>query len=83
MQVAQCAQQFTFGYKGKPFYRCEPRKTEAKALAIVRHLEKRCGPSNYDYEVLLGEAQDITRAPDLSRSCSGDASRLPLTLLHR
>jgi hypothetical protein len=65
VQVAQCAQQFTFGHKGKPFYRRGPRETEAKALAIVRHLERRCGPSNYDYEVLLGEAQEITRALDL------------------
>jgi len=65
VQAAQCAQQFTFGCKGKPFYRRGPRETEAQALRIVRHLEKCCGPTNYDYEVLLGEAEDITRVLDL------------------
>jgi len=62
---AQCIQQFTFGCHGKPFYRRGPRETEARALAIVRHLERRCGPGNYEYEVLLGDAKDITRALDL------------------
>jgi hypothetical protein len=27
----------------------------------VEHLERRCGPGNYDYEVMLGEAEDINR----------------------
>jgi len=65
VQAAQCAPQFAFGYRGKPFYRRGPRETEARALAIVRHLERRCGPGNYDYDVLLGETKDITRALDL------------------
>ena len=65
VQAAQCVQQFTFGYNGKPFYRRGPRETEAQALRIARHLEKYCGQGNYDYEVLLGEAPDITRALDL------------------
>jgi len=65
VQAAQCARQFTFGYEGKPFYRRGPRETEAQALRIVRHLEKCLGPGKYDYEVLLGEAEDITRALDL------------------
>jgi hypothetical protein len=65
VQAAQCAQQFTFGCKGKPFYRRGPRETEAQALRIVHHLEKCLGPGNYDYEVLLGEAKHITRALDL------------------
>jgi len=34
-------------------------------LEIVRHLEKCCGPGNYDYEILLGETEDITRVLDL------------------
>jgi hypothetical protein len=73
VQAAQCAQLFTFGCKGKPFYRrgpSSPRRsvrrsqgeTEARALTIERHLERRCGPGNYDYEVPLGQAHDITRA---------------------
>ena len=64
-QAVQCAQQFTFGCRGKPFYRRGPRETEARVLAIVRHLERRCGPGHYDYDVRLGEAKDITRALDL------------------
>jgi hypothetical protein len=63
-QSAPCAQQFTFGYQGKPFYRRGPRETEAQALRIVRHLEECCGPGNFHYEVLLGDAGDITRALD-------------------
>ena len=65
VQAAQCAQPFTSGYRGKPFYRRGPKETEARALAIVRHLERRYGPGNYDYEVLPGEAKDITRALEL------------------
>jgi len=36
-------------------------------LEIVRHLEKCCGPGNYDYEIeiLPEEAEDITRVLDL------------------
>ena len=64
VQAAQCAQQFTFGYKGKPFYRRGPRESEAQALRIVQHLEKRLGPGNYDYEVLLGDAEEISRSLD-------------------
>lgn len=65
VQAAQCGQQFTFACKGKPFYRRGPRETEAQALRIVRHLERCLGPGNYDYEVLLSDATDITRALDL------------------
>ena len=46
VQAAQCARQFTFGYKGKPFYRRRPRESEARALSIVRHLERCCGRVN-------------------------------------
>ncbi len=62
LRAEQCAQQFTFGYQGKPFYRRGPRETEEQARRIVWHLEKRCGPGNYDYLVALGDAGDITRA---------------------
>lgn len=65
VQAAQCVQQFTFGCQGKPLYRRGPRETEAQAIRIVRHLEMRCGLGNYHYEVLLGEAKDITRSLDL------------------
>jgi len=61
LRAEQCAEQFTFGYEGKPFYRRGPRETENQALHIVEHLERRCGPGNYYYEVTLGEVADINR----------------------
>jgi hypothetical protein len=60
----QCAQQFTFGYQGKPFYRRGPHETEAEALEILRLLKRRCGKGNFEYDVLLGEATDIQRFLD-------------------
>ena len=61
LRAEQCPQQFTFGREGKPFYRRGPRETEEQALRIVEHLDRRCGQGNYDYEVLLGETEDIDR----------------------
>jgi hypothetical protein len=60
-EAAQCAQEFTFGCKGKPFYRRGPRETEAQARQIVEHLQRRCGPGNFDCWVMLGEAEEINR----------------------
>jgi len=59
--TAQCLQEFTFGYQGKPFYRRGPRETEEQARAIVWHLERWCGPGNYDYLVLLGDSDKASR----------------------
>ena len=64
MGTAKCDKQFTFGYKGKPLYRRGPRETEEQALRIVRHLEKRLGPDNFDYLIMLGDAENITRTLD-------------------
>ena len=61
LRAEQCSQQFTFGYQGKPCYRRGPRETEAEARRIIEHLERRCGPGNYNYEVMLGETADINR----------------------
>jgi hypothetical protein len=61
LRTEQCAQQFTFGNKGKPFYRRGPRETEEQARRIVWHLEKRCGAGNYHYLVSLGDSRDISR----------------------
>ena len=61
VRTEQCAQQFTFGREGKPFYRRGPKETEEQARRIVEHLDCRCGSGNYHYEVLLGEAEAITR----------------------
>ena len=62
LQAGQCAQLFTFGREGKPFYCRGPRETEEQARRIVWHLEQRCGPGKYDYLVALGDSDDIGRA---------------------
>ena len=61
VRADQCTQQFTFGHEGKPFYRRGPRETEQQALHIVEHLGRRCGPGKLHYEIMLGDAADITR----------------------
>jgi hypothetical protein len=65
VRADEWAQHFTFGHNNKPFYRRGPREIQEQALRIVHHLEKRLGSGNYHYDVLLGEAKDITRALDL------------------
>lgn len=57
----QCSQPFVFGREGKPFYCRGPRETEEQARRIVQHLEKRCGPGNYDYLVALGDSEELSR----------------------
>lgn len=64
LRAELCSQQFTFGRENKPFYRRGPRETEEQARFIISHLERRCGPGNYDYLVALGDAADISRALD-------------------
>ena len=61
LRAEPCPQEFTFGHQGKPFYRRGPRETEAQARRIVWQLEQRCGPGNFNYEVMLGTAQQINR----------------------
>jgi hypothetical protein len=63
--IDQCTREFIFGLNGKPFYRRGPKETEAKAKSIVRHLDRRCGSGNFDYEVMLGEASEISKFLDL------------------
>jgi len=62
LRAEQCAQQFIFGHRGKPFYRRGPKETEEQARQIVGHLEQHCGPGNFDFLVMLGEAEDIDRS---------------------
>jgi hypothetical protein len=61
IDAACCPQVFAFAHQGKPFYRRGPRETTEQGLDIVRHLERRCGPGNFDYEVMLGKTEDIKR----------------------
>ena len=61
VSAEQCPERFVFGNEGKPFYRRGPRETEEEARRIVWHLENRCGSGNYDFDVMLGKAEDINR----------------------
>lgn len=61
LQTTRYPEQFTLGHQGKPFYRRGPRETEAQAWRIVRQLQRRCGPGNFDYEVMLGTTEQINR----------------------
>jgi hypothetical protein len=62
LRTEECAQHFTFGRDGKPFYCRGPRETEEQSRRILWQLEKRCGPGKYDYLVALGNAEDISRS---------------------
>ncbi len=64
LHVEECAEHFTFGREGKPFYRRGPRETEEQARRIVWRLEKRCGAGNYHYLVGLGDSKDLSRIFD-------------------
>ncbi len=64
LNAEECAQHFTFGREGKPFYCRGPRETEEQARHIVRHLEQRCGTGNYNYLVALGDSEQISRVWD-------------------
>ena len=61
LQAEECSQEFVLGHEGKPYYVRGPRETEEQAKQIVWHLERHCGPGNYDYTVILGNAADINR----------------------
>jgi hypothetical protein len=62
LHAEQCAQHFTSGREGKPFYCRRPKETEEQARRIVWQLEQRCGPGNYHYLLALGDSEDIGRA---------------------
>ena len=64
LHVEQCAEHFTFGRDGKPFYCRGPKETEEQARRIVWQLEKRCGTGNYHYMVGLGDSEDLSRIFD-------------------
>ena len=64
IDLSQCRQEFKFGHQGKPFYRRGPRETEARARSIIKHLQQRCGPGNFNYLVQLGTTAQINRYLD-------------------
>lgn len=55
VEVTNYATQFKYGRDGKPFYISGPHETEAQVQAILKQLEQRKGPGNFDYLVLAGE----------------------------
>lgn len=57
----QCALGFTFGHRGKPFYRRGSRETEAQARRSVWQLQQRCGSGNFDFQVMLGTTEQINQ----------------------
>ena len=50
-----CADTFTFGRDGKPFYVSGPYDSEEKRGRILAMLEARCGEGNYNYSVIVGD----------------------------
>lgn len=61
IRTQECRQSFLFGYQGKPLYRRGPRETEAQAWRIVGQLQQRCGPGNFDFDVMLGTTEQLNR----------------------
>lgn len=64
IDVQQCAQQFTFGRDGKPFYCRGPKETEERARQILAQLERRCGPGNYHFMIGMGGSDDLNQVFD-------------------
>lgn len=50
---------FTFGKNGKPFYIQGPHDTPLRCAQILKTLETRCGPGNYDY-LLVEDAGELS-----------------------
>lgn len=49
-----CAEEFTFGKAGKPFYIQGPNDTAAKARQVLETLKRNCGEGNFDYLLVAG-----------------------------
>ena len=83
VQAAQCAQQFTFGCRGKPFYRRGPRETEARSSGYRAPPGKALRPGSLRLRGPAGRGQGHHSRPGSVEL--GGVSRLPLTLhrLHR
>jgi hypothetical protein len=48
---AACPKSFDYGRDGKPFYVSGPHDTPQKSEAILKTLQKKCGPDGYDYMI--------------------------------
>jgi len=49
-----CPERFEYGHEGKPFYIRGPSESLSQAKRIVDHLERRCGPGNFNMLVTTG-----------------------------
>jgi len=59
VQSTACSWHFEYGRDGKPFYVSGPHEAAAQVQAIVKQLERRLGPGNFDYLVLEGPAGEF------------------------
>lgn len=49
IDAGECADEFTFGKNGKPYYVAGPRDSPMRRQQILATLEKNCGAGNYDF----------------------------------
>lgn len=49
IQAEACAEQYTYGKDGKPFFIASPNDDTFRCEAILRTLHSRCGPDGYHY----------------------------------
>jgi hypothetical protein len=59
IDATTCADRFTFGKNGKPFFIAGPHDTPKKIQRILETLTKRCGPGRFDYLVELHDGFDL------------------------
>ena len=60
ISAQECAEVFTYGKDGKPYYIQGPYETEAQAKRIMQMLELKCGSENFRYILALGSDPLIT-----------------------
>ena len=53
VESTDCPTRFEYGHEGKPFYISGPHETATQVRNIVEQLERRLGPGNFDYLVLV------------------------------
>ncbi|MDB6016244.1 MAG: hypothetical protein JWR19_733 [Pedosphaera sp.] len=52
ISAAACSSDFVFGLNGKPFFIPGPYDTPQRIDTIVSVLDSRCGPGNYDFDLV-------------------------------
>lgn len=56
-----CPTGFSYGMDGKPLYVRGPKESISQAKRIVNRLEKKCGPENFEYALMLEEEMVTNR----------------------